>query len=563
VKDSRPNIGIISDFNVDNFARLLTKSAASLGAAVTSAPFGQVMPTLLQRSGGFWTRRYDLVVVWTFPGSVVPPFNDRQNYEAAAAEDIDRGVDEFAAAISGAADGVGSVFVPTWVSSALDAPRPSFEMNPTTGLTFTLWRMNLRLAEKLASKSNVTLFNTDRWLREAGSTAFSDKLWYLSKTPYSKAVFERAADDLVATLRGAKGRRRKVVIVDLDNTLWGGVVGDVGRDAIRLGGHDPIGEAYAQFQRALKRLSQEGVVLAIASKNEEATALDAIDGHAEMILRSSDFAAWRINWSDKAQTIVELMTELNLGLESAVFIDDSPYERNRVREALPDVLVPEWPSDPLEYAKALRDLRCFETPVLSVEDRARSQMYVTDRERKALKNDVGSMEAWLAMLQLEVQVERLSTATLERAAQLLNKTNQMNLSTRRLSTTEFFAWASEEGHQVWTFRVKDRFGDYGLCGIASVAFDGLQARLVDFLLSCRAMGRGVEDAIIGVICEKVRAEGATCLTAAYIATLKNKPCMRWIEDKRAFERDEAGTFVLDMRRAIPVPNHIAILETPQ
>jgi FkbH-like protein len=436
-------------------------------------------------------------------------------------------------------------------------------MNVTTGLTVTLWRMNLRLAEKLASKANVTLFNTDRWLREAGSTAFSDKLWYLSKTPYSKPVFERAADDLVATLRGAKGLRRKVVILDLDNTLWGGVVGDVGRDAIRLGGHDPIGEAYAQFQRQLKQLSKEGIVLAIASKNEEMSALDAIDHHREMILRSPDFAAWRINWSDKAQTIVELMTELNLGLDSAVFIDDSPYERNRVREALPDILVPEWPSDPLDYAKALRDLRCFETPALSAEDRARTQMYVTDRERHALKDEVASMESWLAMLNLEVQVERLSTATLERAAQLLNKTNQMNLSTRRLSTTEFFAWASEGAHQVWTFRVKDRFGDYGLCGIASVAFDGFQARLVDFLLSCRAMGRGVEEAIIGVVCEKVRAAGATSLMAAYVATPKNKPCMRWIQDQPAFERDETGTFVLDMRRAVRVPNHIAILEAPQ
>ena len=371
-------------------------------------------------------------------------------------------------------------------------------------------------------------------------------------------MFDEAAKDLVATFRGIQGLRRKVVIVDLDDTLWGGVVGDLGWESIQLGGHDPIGEAYVDFQRELKRLTKEGVVLAVVSKNEEAVALSAIDKHPEMVLRSNDFAAWRINWDDKAQNIAELMAELNLGLDAAVFIDDSPHERSRVQQALPDVLVPEWPTDPMDYASAIRELRCFESPFLSGEDRARTTMYVSDRERKALRVELGSMDTWLELLHLEVQVEALGAATLDRAVQLLNKTNQMNLATRRLSRQQLEVWASEENHDVWTFRVRDKFGDYGLCGIASLAFNGQCAELVDFVLSCRAMGRGVEEAIIGVVADNVREHQARQLFASYVETVKNKPCLRWIEGQRAFKRESDGRFLLDLEAEVPVPKHIRI-----
>ncbi len=553
------NIGIIADFNADNLVRTMVKNCVEPSASVTAAPFGQVMPTLLQPSSAFWDRSYDLIVLWTFPGSVVARFNDIVDFEDWSVDELHRDVDVFGDAVRSLTGRVGSIFLPTWVAPAVTAQRPSIEMNSRVGAAAALLRMNLRLVESLDGAPGVVMFNTERWLRQGGPHAFSDKLWYLSKTPYSKSVFDAAAKDMVATLRGMNGLRKKVIILDLDNTLWGGIVGDLGWEAIQVGGHDPIGEAYLQFQKELQRLSKQGVLLAVVSKNEETIALEAMEKHPEMALRPRDLAAWRINWADKAQNVADLMSELNLGLDSAVFLDDSPHERSRIRQALPDVLVPEWPSDPMDYASALRELRCFESPSLSNEDRLRTAMYVSSRKRKELQVEGQSVEQWLEMLEMEVCVETLSASNLERTAQLLNKTNQMNLTTRRMSAQELAAWASTENHRSWTFRVRDKIGDYGLCGIASLVFDGSRADLVDFVLSCRAMGRGVEDAIISVVAEKAREAGAEGLTASYVPTNKNKPCMRWLEQQNCFVRDQDGqTFLLDASSDTPAPKHIRI-----
>jgi HAD superfamily phosphatase (TIGR01681 family) len=200
--------------------------------------------------------------------------------------------------------------------------------------------------------------------------------------------------------QGITGGARKLVILDLDDTLWGGVVGDIGWSNLRLGGHDPVGEAYRDFQLALKALTRRGILLAVASKNEERTALEAITSQPEMVLSLDDFAGWRINWNDKVQNIIALASDLNLGLEAAVFIDDNPAERARVREALPSLLVPEWPKSPLNYVAALGALDCFDAPFVSAEDRQRTAMYVSERKRKQLQDDVPSLETWLSILEL-------------------------------------------------------------------------------------------------------------------------------------------------------------------
>jgi len=553
------NIGIIADFNTDNLARLVEKHCAGIDATVTAAPYAQVVQTLLNPELDFWERRYDALILWTFPGTIATSFNDVRDFQSRSPEDLQSEVDAFADLVRGLSNRAHHVFLPSWVVSPDNSHSPSIEMKGDVGTAAALLRLNLRLVETLGTDPRVTLFNTERWIRQGGATAFSDKLWFLSKTPYSKTVFDEAARDMVATLRGARGLRKKVVIVDLDNTLWGGIVGDAGIEGLQIGGHDAVGEAFSQFQNELKRLSRQGVVLAIVSKNEETIAFEAIDTHPDMVLRSQDFAGWRINWDDKARNIVDLMADLNLGLDSAVFIDDSTHERNRVREALPDVLVPEWPTDPMDYARALRQLRCFENPELSNEDRARTAMYVSDRQRKQLQGELGSLETWLETLQLEVQVEPLSPSNLERTAQLLNKTNQMNLSTRRMSAHELSEWTSQPNHRLWTFRVVDKLGDYGVCGIASVALDESRGQLVDFVLSCRAMGRGVEEAIISVAANKVREAGAREMAAAYVMTKKNKPCLRWFEQQSWFTLgDDGHTFLLDVGRETPAPKHIRI-----
>jgi FkbH-like protein len=350
--------------------------------------------------------------------------------------------------------------------------------------------------------------------------------------------------------------------------LWGGIVGDVGWQNVRLGGIDPIGEAFRDFQVALKTLNRRGVLLGIASKNEESTALEAIRSHPEMVLRQDDFAGWRINWQDKAQNIADLTAELNLGLQSVVFIDDNPVERARVRDSLPEVLVPDWPENPMEYKSVLSRLRCFDVPVISEEDRSRTAMHVSERRRSEGRTHVASLEQWLDSLDIGVVAEPLTEATLDRATQLLNKTNQMNLSTRRMIKQELWNWSQQPENAVFVFRASDKFGDYGSVGIASFSLAAGKreiAHLVDFVLSCRAMGRKIEETMLHVTSMYAGLAGAIGMRIAYIPTPKNQPCFRFFESAGLSSNGDAKLFKLDLRKAYPKPAaiHLVLFDSSQ
>src|SRR5439155_717764 len=256
----------------------------------------------------------------------------------------------------------------------------------------------------------IFVLDAARWVAVHGEKSFSQRLWYLSKTPFGFEFLKMAAVEIKAAVRALTGETRKLLLVDLDETLWGGIVGDLGWQSIRLGGHDPIGEAFRDFQLGLKILKERGVLLGIVSKNEESTALEAIRSHPEMVLRQDDFAGWRINWEDKAQNIVDLVSELNLGLESVVFIDDSPVERARVRQALPDVFVPEWPADVMGRKSALMQLHCFDAPLVTTEDVGRTNMYFAEKKRQAARTEVASLGEWLDSLNIRVAAEPLQEA---------------------------------------------------------------------------------------------------------------------------------------------------------
>jgi len=333
----------------------------------------------------------------------------------------------------------------------------------------------------------------------------------------------------------------------------------VGWENLRLGGHDAVGEAFVDFQRAAKQLTRRGVVLGVASKNTESVALQAMTEHPEMVLRPDDFVALKINWSDKARNIAEMAEELNLGLQSVVFIDDNPVERARVREALPEVLVPEWPEDKLLYPSAMLSLGHFDAPTVSREDVERTAMYASERKRDTLKQSVGSLDDWLMSLGIRVRAEPLNAANLARTVQLLNKTNQMNLSTRRFTEPELLEWTRGPDRMLWAVHVSDRFGDAGLTGVVSVEADGGTARIVDFVLSCRVMGRRVEDTMTALAVEWARAHSLGSVSALYKPTAKNKPCHDFWKGT-AFERDaEATTFTWDASRELPVPACVTLV----
>jgi FkbH-like protein len=541
---------LIADFTIDPMVRFLADAAEGPVLAASVAPFGQVTQTLLQGpspdDSGF-------AVVWTRPETAVPVFARVLGHEQVREEELREQVDAFCSLVAQGARAWRQVFVPSWT---LPADRRGLGvLEGRQGAIRELAAMNVRLMERLAATGNVYVLDAQRWMASAGRAGQSPRGWFLGKVAFGDAVLSEAARDVQAAVAGLLGGARKLLILDLDDTLWGGIVGDVGWQGLRLGGHDPIGEAFAAFQSDLKALSRRGVVLAIVSKNEEATAREAIRSHPEMVLREDDFVGWRINWRDKAHNIADLCAELNLGLQSTVFIDDNPIERARVREALPEVLVPEWPDDKLLYPGALGMLRCFDAPSLSAEDTERTQLYASERKRDSHRVEVGSLDDWLSKLDTRVRVEPLGPVNLARTAQLFNKTNQMNLSTRRLTEQELLDWTRGSGRQLWTVTVSDRFGDAGLTGIVSLEAAGEVGRIVDYILSCRVMGRRVEEAMVHVVVETARQARFRTVEARLLPTAKNKPCLDfWL--RSGFETRESGLFRWDASRPFDLPGCI-------
>lgn len=546
---------IAADFNAANFTGYLANDPGPMTVLPQQIAYGQVVQALFTASAQ--PSEAQAAVVWTRPETAVPTFGRLQRGEDVSWQQLLREVDDFIGLLGQVEGRFAALFVPTWV---IPPGQQAFSLvnSAPLGVHHALLEMNLRLIDRLSRRKGFYTLQTSDWLAASSRTNFNPKLWFLSKVPFGNDVFRAAAVAVKSALRGLAGKSSKLLILDLDNTLWGGTVGDVGWEHLRLGGHDPVGEAFVGFQRALLAFAKRGVLLGVVSKNDEKVALDAIERHPEMILRKHDLAGWRINWQDKAQNILDLTAELNLGLEAAVFIDDNPVERARVRETLPEVVVPEWPVDKMLYTQALLELPWFNAPLLTEEDKRRTELYVEQRDRMEQRSHFESIDDWLSSLNTVVRCEPLDSANLARATQLLNKTNQLNLATRRLAEVELMAWSQKAEHSVWVFRVSDKFGDSGITALASLELSDASAQVRDFVLSCRVMGRKVEETVVAVLVDWASQCGMQTLRAQYLATSKNRPCLEfWM--RSGFDCDETTqTFLWPLSKPYPVPKQVTL-----
>ena len=549
---------LISDFTIDNFASILKNDKDTPAIDSYTAPFGQVIPVLIDSKHEVWNQEYDFAVIWTKPERVINSFNSLLEYKNIDIDTIIAEVDEYLGAINSMSGRVRNIFIPTWSIPMYNRGFGMLDMKSDFGITSILMKMNLRIADFFKSSSNIFILDSQKWIAPFGERAYNPKLWYMGKIPFSKSVFSEAAQDLKAALNGIEGLAKKLIILDLDDTLWGGIVGDDGWENLNLGGHNAIGESFVDFQKELKSLTNRGILLAIVSKNEESIALEAIGKHPEMVLREDDFAGWKINWNDKARNIVELVQELNLGLQSVVFLDDNPAERQRVKDALPEVYVPDLPKDKMRYVSTLINLRCFDSPSFSNEDQQRAQMYAAERKRKELKVSVGSVDEWIRSLETKIKIEPLTSSFIDRTCQLINKTNQMNLSTRRMTTSELIEWEGSEGNNLWTLRVSDKLGDSGLTGIISFKVVEKKAEVVDFILSCRVMGRRIEEIMVSHVVDKAKSLGISDITAVYLPTKKNKPCFDFWK-RSGFDYDEStNIFSWSLDKEYPIHDLVEV-----
>jgi FkbH-like protein len=382
--------------------------------------------------------------------------------------------------------------------------------------------LNARIRAACAERE-VEVLAIDRQAVEDGLKAWHDPvLWLRAKQEISPLASHHYADLVLRLISARRGRSGKCLVVDLDNTLWGGVIGDDGLGGIVLGQGSAVGEAYVAFQKYILGLSERGILLAVCSKNDETNALEPFEQHPEMVLRRERIASFVANWQDKATNLRQIAGELNIGLDALVFVDDNPFERNIVRRELPMVRVPELPEDPAFFGQCLVQSGFFEAVAITNEDLARTQLYQARRKTEAARAQATDLDGYLKSLNMVLEWRRFDEIGRQRITQLVNKTNQFNLTTRRYTDAEIGQIIADPTKIALQIRLRDDFADHGIIAIliADLRPDGTAA-IDTWLMSCRVLGRGVEKACHQVIAENAIAAGATTLTGRYIPTAKN------------------------------------------
>lgn len=421
---------------------------------------------------------------------------------------------------------------------------------------------NARLQEVVQGISSTYIYTLNDQLLQFGlERAVDPRLGLLADCLYVPEFFFRVSQGLRPYLRALRGAARKVLVLDLDNTVWGGVVGEVGADGIRIGS-DPAGKAYVQFQAAILELYDRGVILAINSKNNLDDVKEVFEKRSEMLLRPEHFASMMINWQDKAGNCCRIAQEINVGLDSLVFWDDNPAERAAVRHFTPDVYVVEPPRDVSRWAETLGRLDLFDALTFAEEDAQRGRMYAEDRQRRAARETAFDLASFLQGLELKVTCAPACSESNPRIASLLSRTNQFNLTTRRHSEEIIRRWSADPTCSIMTYSAEDRFGCYGIVGVTILSRQSDAAFVDSLLLSCRAIGKGIEEVMLAAMDRQARAWGLRRLDAVYIPTRKNAPVRTFLPNHGFAEtqvQDGAIGYSLNLlERALPMPRHVKV-----
>lgn len=423
-------------------------------------------------------------------------------------------------------------------------------------------RINRELLGLATENNGVYVLDYDALVARHGRLHWHDeRKWLTVRLPMAAQNTHHLVREWMRFLHPLTGKVAKALVVDLDNTLWGGVIGEDGMAGIKLSGEYP-GAAYQELQRALLELHHRGILLAICSKNNPEDAQEALRNHPGMLLAPKHFAALRINWIDKAQNLRDIAKELNIGVDSLAFLDDNPIERQQVRSQLPEVCVIDLPSDPMAFARIVRETPVFERLTLSAEDRQRGTYYQAQREREKLEQTITSRDDFYRSLNQEAEIAPLTRATLARVSQLANKTNQFNLTSKRYTEAQLWEMVASGKFQCFSLRVKDRFGDNGLVGVAITKSAEGACEIDTLLMSCRVIGRTVETAFLSFLAADARERGAKRLEGWFLPTKKNAPAKDFYSShgfNKVKEENDGSQWTLDLTsESLPCPEWVRL-----
>ncbi|MBP6878992.1 MAG: HAD family hydrolase [Phenylobacterium sp.] len=558
-------LAILRSFTLEPVIPFLQVEAALGGRRVETwiGEYGAYGQEILDPTSGLYAFGPDTIIVAVQTRDVSPAlwseFSDLSDGDVE--EEVDAAAGTMIQLLSRLRASVNANIIVHGLERPLFASEGLLGLRRKVGQAAAIEAVSQRLRQWTACVQNAHFLDYDDLQARHGRERFVDeKKWATAKLPLSVHALGWLAAEWWRHLAILSLPPAKVLVLDLDNTLWGGVVGEDGIAGVKLGDEYP-GGFYKRFQRAICDVARRGVLLAIASKNNRADALQVIDEHPDMLLRSDQFAAMRIDWQPKAANIVAMAEELNLGIDSFIFVDDNPAECEAVRRALPQVEVIELPADPSVYANLLRQSPRLERLSISAEDADRGRYYAVERQRRQSLEVAESLDGFLHSLRIEVNVAPIDAMSIGRAAQLTQKTNQLNMTTRRYGEVQLDARLKEPGWAGYTLRAADRFGDNGIVGVALVQTRNGVCEIDTFLMSCRVIGRQIETAFLTALSEIGRQEGARELRGWFIPTAKNAPAAG-IYAQAGLEvcetRDGAECWRIDLLRAPTTPAWIAL-----
>jgi FkbH-like protein len=513
----RLEVGLVGTWTTSTFAPLLRLAAAPLGLALSihQTDFGQYFNETLDPDSPLLAGRLDALILAPDPRAMgLKPFTETA--EADVAAEVERWSAVWSAVRRRAS--------PSIVQHGFAAAGRDPLGHHAAGLPGTrrsmIARINSDLARRAAEADVGYLdlealaagFGTARW--------FDSRGWYMARMPYAPDALPLLARHTAAVLAARLGLSRRCIVLDLDNTLWGGVVGDDGLEGITLGS-GTAGEAFADFQVGLKEMLGRGIVLAVCSKNDPEVALAPFREHPEMVLKESDIAAFVANWGPKSANIPKIADMLGLGLDSLILLDDNPYERAEVRRALPEVDVPVMPEDPTDYRRVLEDYPYFEPAVFTSADRDRAGQYRARAEAEAMRASAASLAEYQAGLDMTATFGAIDAVNLPRVLQLINKSNQFNLTTIRRNRTELEALLSEAATRGFWVRLEDKFADHGLIAVALARVERPRLEIDTLLMSCRVLGRGLERLVVAELARIAVESGCREVVGRYLRTARN------------------------------------------
>ena len=445
----------------------------------------------------------------------------------------------------------------------LFSPLGILENKQKFGFIESVEALNSKLRDAFKNDKQVFVFDYDAFCSKIGkNNAIDYKMYYLGDMKLNPQYVPELCQEYMAYIKPLMSITKKCIVLDLDNTLWGGIIGEDGLGGIKLG-PTPEGRPFMEFQQHLLSLFNRGVILAINSKNNYDDAMEVFRKHPHMALKEDNFAAMQINWDDKIVNMKAIAEELNIGTDSFVFIDDDKANRQMIREAFPEINVVEMPEDPSLYLKTLMDMNDFNTLQITEEDRKRGHMYVQQRKRTEFQKISTNLTEFLKSLNMVVTAEKANKSSIPRISQLTQKTNQFNMTTRRYMEDGIKKLAEDKNFLVFSVKVEDKFGDNGITG-AAIVKKGKDAWSIDtFLLSCRIIGKKVEETLLAYLAREAKKAGAKKITADFILTKKNSVAKGFYKSSgfnMAKKEDEKEVWEYNLEKDYKFPNFIKFVE---